>query len=141
VHRSVWLAGIALAVMAAACDGSGQATPDAILGVWEGTLEAERAAGPTELCIDITEAGAGNQGGGTSVSGELYLDGELAGLLAGVLGPDGLLTLGGSSQIGVYSGELKDDTQAAGTWLLTSPEVTPAFGRWSAAKTDRESCH
>jgi hypothetical protein len=138
VRRSVWLAGIALAVLTAACGGGGPAAA-AILGVWEGTLIPAETGHERALCLDVTQAAPDGENDAISFGGDLYLDGELAGLVGGVLGDDGLVTLGGTSELGVYSGTLDSDA-VAGTWAQTSAAVAPTLGSWSAEKADRESC-
>jgi hypothetical protein len=129
------------AALGSACDdGSATApTAEAIRGVWAGTVAVERAGGSNDLCIDFMEVGPG-AAGDASVGGEIYIDGELRGLIAGAFEREGLLIFGGSSAIGVYSGKLDGDRRVGGTWVQTSAAQVPEFGPWSAEKTGRASC-
>jgi hypothetical protein len=148
VRRFVWLLGsIALAVVAAACGGEDGAKegPErtgwaGLPGVWVVALAPDAEDQEVPLCIEITEIGPAGRGRGTSFGGELYMDGELSGGVAGLLDLENLLTFGGSSDMSLFSGRLNDGNRAAGTWGRTSGDVVRAFGSWSAGKTDKASC-
>ena len=141
----VWLlGGIALAVVAAACGGEdgGDASVtapsgEAIRGVWVGTVESTRQAGQFALCLEITEVA--NDAFGLSLGGEVYLDSDLVGIVAGVMDERGRFTIAGSELVGIYSGTFEGAT-ISGTWGTTGADIAPELRTWSAEKTDKDSC-
>ncbi|MEX1254014.1 MAG: hypothetical protein WEE64_06715 [Dehalococcoidia bacterium] len=139
-----WLfVAIAAVVLAAAlgpaCDDRSATAPtaEAVRGVWEGTVESTRLSSQFDLCLEITEVA--DDAFGLSLGGEVYLDSDLVGIVAGMMDERGRFTIAGSELVGIYSGMLDGET-IAGTWGTTGTDIVPELRTWSADKTDRERC-
>jgi hypothetical protein len=127
-----------MAVIVAACDdgSSADVSADAVRGLWVGEVQQPEGEA-SELCVAITEAAADSVG--LTLGGEVYLDGEQQGLIAGLMDSEGRFSLAGSQIVGIYSGTFDGDT-IGGTWATTGADVAPDLATWSAQKTDGESC-
>jgi hypothetical protein len=105
--------------------------------VWAGTVESTRLSPQFDLCLEITEVA--DDAFGFSLGGEVYLDSDSVGIVAGVMDERGRLTIAGSELVGIYSGTLDGET-ISGTWGTTGSNIAPELRTWSAERTAREGC-